>query len=252
MIKCMNLSKQYAKGSHSGVSSIKDLFSKPSARPLADDEFWALRNVSFDISAGDVVGLLGRNGAGKTTLLKILTRVTLPTEGRAEIAGRVGSMLGAASGFHPELTGYENIFFSGAILGLSRSAVAKELDRIIAFSGVGDFIHTPVKRYSSGMRSRLGFAISAHVLPEVLILDEVLSVGDLEFQEKALQRVEEISKAGQTIIYVSHQLEEVARICKKVLVLDKGKLLFNGHAREGIAFYENLTRHSKDEHAEHR
>lgn len=252
MIKCLNLSKRYVKGSHIGVSSIKDFFAQPPTKSLPDDEFWALRNVSFDISAGDVVGLLGRNGAGKTTLLKILTRVTLPTEGRAEIAGRVGSMLGAASGFHPELTGYENIFFSGAILGLSRNAVAKELDRIVAFSGVGDFIHTPVKRYSSGMRSRLGFAISAHVLPEVLILDEVLSVGDLEFQEKALRRVEEISQAGQTIIYVSHQLEEVARICKKVLVLDKGQILFDGRTHEGIEFYKKLTHTTKDEDAGHR
>lgn len=242
MIKCIDLSKKYTKNTSNEVSSIRELFSKPFYQKDIGKQtsFWALKNINLEILRSDVVGLLGRNGAGKTTLLKILSQVTLPTEGKVEINGRICSMLGAACGFHPDLTGLENIYFSGAILGLSKKIVKKELDNIISFSGVSEFIHTPVKRYSSGMRSRLGFAISTFVLPEILILDEVLAVGDLEFQEKALKRVREISKSGQTIIYVSHNLDEIAQICNKAIVLERGMLMFYGEVKEGINFYEKM------------
>jgi len=202
-----------------------------------DHHVWALRDVSFEVMPGEVLGVIGRNGAGKSTLLKILTRITKPTEGRAEIMGRVGSLLEVGTGFHPELTGGENIYLSGAILGMSRAEVRRKFDEIVDFSGVGQFLDTPVKRYSSGMQVRLAFAVAAHLEPEILLIDEVLAVGDAEFQRKCLGKMRDVASGGRTVLFISHNVGAVASLCHRAMVLDAGRPQFLGAVDEAIQRY---------------
>jgi len=205
--------------------------------------FWALRDVSFEAGPGDVVGIIGRNGAGKSTLLKILGRVTEPTSGRAVVMGRVGSLLEVGTGFHSELTGRENIFISGAILGMTRAEVRKKFDEIVAFSGVEEFLDTPVKRFSSGMEVRLAFSVAVHLQPKVLLVDEVLSVGDSSFREKSLGKIREISNSGATILIVSHNMTALASMCNKALVLEHGQVTFPaGDVASAIEHYLSTAR----------
>jgi lipopolysaccharide transport system ATP-binding protein len=200
--------------------------------------FWALQDVSFEAGPGDIVGLIGRNGAGKSTLLKLLGRITEPTSGKAVIYGRVGSLLEVGTGFHSELTGRENIFISGAIIGMSRAEVKRKFDEIVDFSGVEKFLDTPVKRYSSGMEVRLAFSVAAHLHPQVLLVDEVLSVGDVVFQQKSLKKIREVSEYGGTILFVSHNMNTVASLCNRALVLERGKVAFPlGPVAEAIDYY---------------
>src|SRR5260370_25480674 len=203
-------------------------------------EFWALRDVSFEMRNGDVVGLIGRNGAGKSTLLKILSRVTQPTEGNAEIHGRVGSLLEVGTGVHLELTGRENTYLNGAILGMGRREISRKFDEIVAFAEVADFIDTPLKHYSTGMQMRLAFAVAAHLEPETLLIDEVLAVGDMAFQNKCLGKVGEVASGGRTIVFVSHQLNQIRRLCKKAIWLDQGKIFQVGPTAEVAAAYETF------------
>ena len=204
--------------------------------------FWALRDVSFEVQPGEVVGIIGRNGAGKSTLLKILSRITEPTEGAVDINGRVGSLLEVGTGFHPELTGRENIYLNGAILGMPRAEIARRFDEIVAFAEVEKFIDTAVKHYSSGMYMRLAFAVAAHLEPEILIVDEVLAVGDGGFQEKCLGRMKDIACGGRTVLFVSHHLQSVAKLCTKVITLAGGRVSYNGGVAEGIRRYVQSLR----------
>jgi lipopolysaccharide transport system ATP-binding protein len=198
---------------------------------------WSLKDVSFDVQPGEVVGVIGRNGAGKSTLLKVLSRITEPTEGRVVTRGRVGSLLEVGTGFHHELTGRENIYLNGAICGMGRREIGRKFDDIVAFSEVGPFLDTPVKRYSSGMFVRLAFAVAAHLDPEVLLVDEVLAVGDSAFQKKCLGKMGEVSRSGRTILFVSHNMATILNLCDKVAVLERGQLVFFGPAEEGIEHY---------------
>ena len=209
-------------------------------------DFWALRDVSFELRKGEVVGLIGRNGAGKSTLLKILSRVTQPTVGRAEIHGRVGSLLEVGTGFHPELTGRENTYLNGAILGMGKKEIDRKFDEIVAFAEVGDFIDTPLKHYSTGMQMRLAFAVAAHLEPETLLVDEVLAVGDMAFQKKCLGKMGEVASGGRTIVFVSHQLNQIRRLCEKVIWLDQGKIFQVGPTPEVAGAYEtSMTRRAE-------
>jgi lipopolysaccharide transport system ATP-binding protein len=196
----------------------------------SQEEFWALKDVSFEVRQGEVLGIIGRNGAGKSTLLKILSRITEPSEGRVTINGRVASLLEVGTGFHPELTGRENIFLNGAILGMTRAEIRRKFDEIVAFAEVEKFIDTPVKRYSSGMYVRLAFAVAAHLEPEILVVDEVLAVGDTEFQKKCLGKMSEVAGGGRTVLFVSHNMPAVARLCRRCLLLDAGRLVKDGEA----------------------
>ena len=200
-------------------------------------DLWALKDVSFDVRRGEVIGLVGGNGAGKTTLLKVLSRITDPTEGEATIVGRVGTLLAVSTGFHPELTGRENVFLNGAILGMSRAEVTRKFDAIVEFSGVSTFIDTPVRFYSSGMYVRLAFAVAAHMEPEILFVDEVLAVGDAEFQKKCLGKMNDVSREGRTILFVSHNLEAIQRLCGRGLLLSHGRLVESGPIGEVISRY---------------
>ena len=204
---------------------------------IKGDQFWALQDINVGIKTGEVLGIIGKNGAGKSTLLKILSRVTAPSKGLVTAKGRIASLLEVGTGFHPELTGRENIFLNGAILGMSRDEIKVKLEEIIDFSGVEAFIDTPVKRYSSGMYVRLAFAVAAHLEPEILVIDEVLAVGDAEFQKKCLGKMESISRAGRTILFVSHNLTAVKSLCSKGLVLSEGKVLFEGNTDEAVEQY---------------
>jgi lipopolysaccharide transport system ATP-binding protein len=201
------------------------------------ESIWALKDVSFEIKRGEVVGVIGRNGAGKSTLLKILSRITDPTEGLADIYGRVGSLLEVGTGFHPELTGRENTYLNGAILGMSRKEIDDKFDEIVAFAEIEKFLDTPVKHYSSGMYLRLAFAVAAHLNPEILIVDEVLAVGDAIFQKKCLGRMGEVAKEGRTILFVSHNMEAVMNLCPTSFVLDQGELVFNGTSEQAVRSY---------------
>lgn len=200
--------------------------------------FWALRNVSFEMKEGEVLGLIGRNGAGKTTLLKILSRVTQPTEGSAEIRGRVGSLLEVGTGFHPELSGRENTYLNGAILGMGKKEIDRKFDDIVAFAEVADFIDTPLKHYSTGMQMRLAFAVAAHFEPQILLVDEVLAVGDLAFQKKCLAKMGEVAHAGRTIVFVTHQMNQIRRLCEKVIWMDGGTIRQIGPTAEVVGAYE--------------
>jgi lipopolysaccharide transport system ATP-binding protein len=206
-------------------------------RPKAE-MFWALKDVSLEVREGEVLGLIGRNGAGKTTLLKILSRITRPTEGWAEIRGHVGSLLEVGTGFHPELTGRENTFLSGAILGMSKAEIARKFDEIVAFAELEKFIDTPVKHYSSGMYVRLAFAVAAHLEPEILLVDEVLAVGDIKFQRKCLGKMGDVARAGRTVVLVSHQLNQIRRLCQRVIWIDAGAVRQNGPTSDVVGAYE--------------
>jgi lipopolysaccharide transport system ATP-binding protein len=206
------------------------------------EQFWALENVSFDVKQGEVLGIIGRNGAGKSTLLKILSQVTMPTTGQIKIKGRIASLLEVGTGFHPELTGRENIFLNGAILGMTKAEIRKKFDEIVAFSGVEQFIDTPVKRYSSGMYVRLAFAVAAHLEPEILICDEVLAVGDAEFQKKCVGKMRDVSKQGRTVLFVSHNMNAVTTLCSKGLVLKSGALAYLGNVNEALGHYGASSR----------
>ena len=200
-------------------------------------ELWALRNVSFSVNRGEVVGLIGHNGAGKSTLLKILSRITDPTSGHAWYEGRLGSLLEVGTGFHAELSGRENVFLSGAMLGMSRKEIAAAYDEIVEFSEIGRFIDTPVKRYSSGMYVRLGFSVAAHLKPEILIVDEVLAVGDAAFQKKCMNKMREVSESGRTILFVSHNMGSIQDLCDRAVVLDRGRLIGEGTPTEAVKMY---------------
>ncbi len=208
-----------------------------SLRRKKEETFWALQDVSLQVKEGEVLGLIGRNGAGKTTLLKILSRITRPTTGWAEIHGRVGSLLEVGTGFHPELTGRENAFLSGAILGMGKAEIARKFDEIVAFAELEKFIDTPVKHYSSGMYVRLAFAVAAHLEPEILLVDEVLAVGDINFQKKCLGKMGDVARAGRTVVLVSHSMAAINALCSRCIILDKGGVEFDGSTAEATARY---------------
>ena len=223
-----------------GVKRFTDKLIHPFAAPKNDpthEEFWALKDVSFDIQQGDRVGIIGRNGAGKSTLLKILSRITEPTSGRVSIKGRVASLLEVGTGFHPELTGRENIYLNGAILGMSQAEIKSKFDEIVAFAEVEKFLDTPVKRYSSGMYVRLAFAVAAHLEPEILIVDEVLAVGDAQFQKKCLGKMEEVGKEGRTVIFVSHSMPTVTSLCSRAILLESGRVVKEGTTSAVVMHY---------------
>ncbi len=247
IIEINGVSKKYRLGSI-GMTSLRDDLERlagwfrhrGAAQPAREDkrDFWALRDVSFSVEPGEVLGVIGRNGAGKSTLLKILSRITEPTVGEIRLRGRIGSLLEVGTGFHPELSGRDNIFLNGAILGMTRAEIARKFDEIVEFSEVGKFIDTPVKRYSSGMYVRLAFAIAAHLEPEILIVDEVLAVGDAQFQRKCIGRMQEISHGhGRTILFVSHSMPTIRRLCRKCAVLEGGRLLGVFPVDEAIELY---------------
>jgi lipopolysaccharide transport system ATP-binding protein len=207
-----------------------------------EEEFWAVKNISFEVTKGEVVGIIGRNGAGKSTLLKILSRITEPTEGRIGIKGRVASLLEVGTGFHPELTGRENIFLNGAILGMTRREIKSRFDEIVDFAGIEKFVDTPVKRYSSGMYVRLAFAVAAHLEPEILVVDEVLAVGDSEFQKKCLGKMRQVaSGGGRTVFFVSHQLASVVALCSRTCLLNRGQLVADGDSRSVVELYQKQS-----------
>lgn len=202
------------------------------------EEFWALKDINLEIGRGEIIGIIGKNGAGKSTLLKILTGITPPTEGEIKLKGRVASLLEVGTGFHPELTGRENIFLNGAILGMTKKEILKKFDDIVEFSGIEKFLDTPVKRYSSGMYVRLAFSVAAHLEPDILLVDEVLAVGDAEFQKKCLGKMDEVTKqAGRTILFVSHNMDAISRLCKKTILLDQGKIIASGDTNEVVEKY---------------
>lgn len=203
----------------------------------ADDRFWALRNISFEVKRGEVLGIIGRNGAGKSTLLKIMSRVTTPTMGEIKIKGRVASLLEVGTGFHPELTGRENIYLNGAILGMTKEEIKRKFDEIVAFAEIEKFIDTPVKRYSSGMYVRLAFAVAAHLEPEILVVDEVLAVGDAQFQKKCLGKMGDVAKEGRTVLFVSHNMVAVTLLCQSVLWLNKGSIVLSGESQKVVEQY---------------
>jgi lipopolysaccharide transport system ATP-binding protein len=253
MIKVRGVSKRYRLGEQRGHDSLREIIIAKLKAPLrrlnsgnygSGDEkrahLWALRNVTFEVMPGDVLGIIGRNGGGKSTLLKILSLITHPTEGEVELYGRVGSLLEVGTGFHPELTGRENIFLNGAILGMKRAEIAKKFDEIVDFSRVEKFLDTPVKRYSSGMYVRLAFAVAAHLEPEVLLVDEVLAVGDIEFQNKCLGKMREIARGGRTVLFVSHNMLAIEALCKSAMFLEAGELRTTGKPRDVVSAYIKL------------
>jgi len=259
-VRVEGLSKQYRIGARQRnhgtlrdhlMSNLKSLWGRNGHSPLsrnagamasteqvgASETIWAVRDVSFEVKEGEVLGIIGRNGAGKSTLLKILSRITEPTHGRIEISGRVSALLEVGTGFHSELTGRENVYLNGTILGMKRAEIARKFDEIVAFAGVEQFIDTPVKRYSSGMHLRLAFAVAAHLEPDILIVDEVLAVGDAAFQKKCLGKMKSVAEEGRTIFFVSHNMPAVTRLCKRVICLDEGKLCQDGISHQVVKAY---------------
>lgn len=243
-ISVKGVSKKYSIGKQKDGSLRGTLTSLFAGGKNSQEDFWALKNVSFDIRQGDVVGIVGKNGAGKSTLLKILSQITRPTTGEIELNGRVASLLEVGTGFHPELTGRENIFLNGTILGMTKKEVKSKFDEIVAFSGIEKFIDTPVKRYSSGMYVRLAFAVAAHLEPEILIIDEVLAVGDAEFQKKCLGKMKDVAGEGRTVIFVSHDLAAVKQLCNRGILMGKGEVLVYGEMDRILGEY---TSQVKDE-----
>ncbi|MEZ8222125.1 lipopolysaccharide transport system ATP-binding protein [Candidatus Fervidibacteria bacterium JGI MDM2 JNZ-1-D12] len=252
-IRVEKLSKRYRIGQRERYYALRDVLARSLTAPFrwfsrdrrlsvndsqSPNYIWALKEVSFEVKRGEVVGIIGRNGAGKTTLLKILARITEPTEGYAEVYGRVGSLLEVGTGFHPELTGRENIYFSGAILGMKKREIDKKFDEIVAFAEIEKFIDTPVKYYSTGMYVRLAFAVAAHLDPEILLVDEVLAVGDIQFQKKCLGKMGDVAKGGRTVLFVSHQMNQIRRLCERVIWLDSGRIRQAGPAHEVTSAYE--------------
>jgi lipopolysaccharide transport system ATP-binding protein len=266
VITAKNLSKRYLVGHQSAQrdrkTTLRDVIGhevRNFARKTVDfvrgrqivqgdkiEEFWALKDVSFEVKRGEVFGIIGRNGAGKSTLLKILSRITEPDRGRAILRGRVASLLEVGTGFHWELTGRENIFLNGAILGMTRAEIVRKFDEIVAFADVEEFLDTPVKRYSSGMYVRLAFGVAAHMEPEILIVDEVLAVGDLEFQKKCLGKMSDVVRGGRTVLFVSHNMQSILTLCEKALVLHKGALVFDGNAKDAVLEYASINHRFKE------
>ena len=250
VLRADGVGKMYRVGHREPYRALRDVLAGAATAPLRAihrrsgrskrqgvDTLWALDDVSFEVRRGEVLGLIGANGAGKSTLLKVLSRITEPTNGQVVIQGRVGSLLEVGTGFHPELTGRENIFLNGTILGMRRSEIVARFDEIVEFSGVDRFLDTPVKRYSSGMQVRLAFAVAAHLQPEILLVDEVLAVGDAEFQQKCLGKMQDVTHAGRTVIFVSHNLAAVRSLCPRSLVLEQGRLVFDGDTPAAIERY---------------
>ena len=260
VIKVENLSKSYIIRHEGGerYTALRDVISKKAkkifsfngglnGKKVTKEEFYALRDLNFDIKHGDRVGIIGRNGAGKSTLLKILSRITEPTTGCISIRGRVASLLEVGTGFHPELTGRENIFLNGAILGMSRAEIRKKFDEIVDFAEVERFLDTPVKRFSSGMYVRLAFAVAAHLEPEILVVDEVLAVGDAQFQKKCLGKMETVSRnQGRTVLFVSHNLSSLIALCNDAIVLSNGKMMLHSSIEEGVKLYQSLSNANND------
>jgi lipopolysaccharide transport system ATP-binding protein len=248
-IEARNLSKKYRIGEmQAAYGTLRESLSHAGKRLVGREhhlsgkqEIWALKDISFEVPEGEVLGVIGRHGAGKSTLLKVLTRITTPTSGRVEIRGRVGSLLEVGTGFHAELTGRENIYLNGAILGMKRREIDQRFDEMVEFSGVEKFIDTPVKRYSSGMYVRLAFSVAAHLEPEIMLVDEVLSVGDAEFQRRCLGRMEELGSTGRTVLFVSHQLSAIAQLCDRALHINGGKIVQDGPPADVIARYLHQT-----------
>ena len=237
------VSKRYYIGHRARPTTLAERVVQAVRHPFAREDreaLWALKNCSFDVARGDLVGIIGRNGAGKSTLLKLLSRITEPTEGEILMYGRVGALLEVGTGFHPELTGRENVYLNGTILGMRRREIAARFDEIVAFAEVERFLDTPVKHYSSGMYVRLAFAVAAHLDPEILIVDEVLAVGDSEFQRKCLGKMEEVAHTGRTVLFVSHNMQAVSTLTKRTLVLDRGACVFDGATSDGIAHYRAM------------
>jgi lipopolysaccharide transport system ATP-binding protein len=252
MVTIENVSKRYRIGGlHPGFLTFRGLLEGAVRAPFrrrksgngmdAQRTLWALKDINLEVQQGELVGIIGHNGAGKSTLLKILSRITKPTTGRVALYGRVGSLLEVGTGFHPELTGRENIYLNGAILGMRRTEIARNFDEIVAFAEVEKFIDTPVKHYSSGMYLRLAFSVAAHLEPEILLVDEVLAVGDMAFQQKCLGKMEDVTAAGRTVLFVSHNLGAVKELCQRAVVLKDGAVVFRGSAVEGVAYYSRDT-----------
>jgi lipopolysaccharide transport system ATP-binding protein len=255
IIHAEDLGKRYHRGLGAGRGLLRDSLSRFVRSPLSamrrprEESFWALKDVSVEVREGEVLGLIGRNGAGKTTLLKILSRITRPTTGWAEIHGRVGSLLEVGTGFHPELTGRENTFLSGAILGMGKREIERKFDEIVAFAELEKFIDTQVKHYSSGMYVRLAFAVAAHLEPEILLVDEVLAVGDINFQKKCLGKMGDVARTGRTVVLVSHQLNQIRRLCQRVVWIDDGQTRSTGPTHEVVSAYETaMTRGDRNGH----
>lgn len=251
-IRAENLSKQYRIGGpqaryrtirESLVEAVQTPFRRLSSvvrgqsSVLSTETIWALKDVSFEVHRGEVVGIIGRNGSGKTTLLKVLSRITEPTEGRAEVHGRVGSLLEVGTGFHPELTGRDNIYLNGAILGMKKAEIEHKFDEIVAFAEIEKFLDTPVKHYSSGMYVRLAFAVAAHLEPEILLVDEVLAVGDASFQKKCLNKMQDVGQEGRTVLFVSHNMPAITRLCPRTVLLDEGKIVRDGSSHQVVSAY---------------
>jgi lipopolysaccharide transport system ATP-binding protein len=248
IIKVEKLGKEYRIGEYQPYYSLREsivgLFRGGQKKSPADT-IWALKNVNFAVREGEALGIIGKNGAGKSTLLKILSQITPPTTGRVTMRGRVGSLLEVGTGFHPELTGRENIYLNGAILGMGRQEIKRKFDEIVAFSEIEKFLDTPVKHYSSGMNVRLGFAVAAHLDPEILIVDEVLAVGDAQFQKKCLGKMEQVGREGRTVIFVSHNMAAIAQLCERTVLLHEGKVVANGPTEGVIAKYLSLAKVAK-------
>ena len=253
ILEIRNISKQYHLGrAFQRTETFRELLQRAASAPLRvmgksaenngkvkEETFWALRDINFDVAEGEVIGIIGRNGAGKSTLLKVISRITDPTEGFIKVRGRMASLLEVGTGFHPELTGRENIFLNGAILGMRKTEIVAKFDEIVDFAEVEKFLDTPVKHYSSGMYVRLAFAVAAHLNPEILIVDEVLAVGDVAFQKKCLGKMNEVSRGGRTVLFVSHNMAAVENLCRRGVVLEKGKLVFDGSAKDAVHRYLN-------------
>lgn len=250
VISVENVSKSYRVGTRRAETFMElfgDLLRRPLQRDKAqDDTFWALRDVSFDVQPGEVVGIIGRNGAGKSTMLKVLSRITAPTSGRVVIRGRVASLLEVGTGFHPELTGRDNVYMNGSILGMKRAEIDRRFDEIVAFAGVDRFLDTPLKRYSSGMQVRLAFAVAAHLDPEILIVDEVLAVGDAEFQEKCLKKMQDVSRSARTVLFVSHNMDSVRHLCRTAVLMEQGRVAARGECGDVIERYLTRTQAQSD------
>lgn len=247
-IRVAGLSKRYVLGQRESYRTLRDVIAKTVAAPIRHmlgtappkpdaKEFWALKDVSFEVGRGEVLGVIGRNGAGKSTLLKVLTRITEPTQGRIEMHGRCGSLLEVGTGFHPELTGRENVYLNGAILGMRRTEIDRKFDEIVEFSEISKFLDTPVKRYSSGMYVRLAFAVAAHLEPEILIVDEVLAVGDVAFQKKCLGKMGDAASSGATVLLVSHNMAAIESLCERAILLEQGELVTVGQTEDVVNKY---------------
>ena len=254
VVRAESVGKRYRLGQGADPGSLAEAIERTLAAPIRwlrrqsksdaagpDPELWAVRDVSFDVHHGEAFGLVGANGAGKSTMLKLLSRITLPTEGRVTTVGRVSTLIEVGTGFHPELTGRENVYLNGAILGMGRREIAAKYDEIVEFAGIERFMETPVKRYSSGMHIRLGFAVAAHLDPDILIVDEVLSVGDNEFQRKSMGKMREVAGEGRTVIFVSHNLNAIQRLCSRAVLLDKGRIVAEGDPEAVVGDYLGRT-----------